>query len=382
MSVALTLARRAPILAQFATGVAKRGANFAQRAGVLVRAYPRESAGFGLLGVVALAVGAADFASANEAALNAAPPAPPPMAIRALAPEQALAVNQAIPLADAAGPAAAPFRFTGSAGARASALECLTSAVYYEAGNEAVDGQRAVAQVVLNRARHAAFPSTVCGVVYQGSTRVTGCQFTFTCDGSLARAPSTDAWNRARRIAGEALGGAVYAPVGWATHYHANYVVPYWASTLTKNAVVGAHLFYRWAGGWGRPPAFRKAYAGHEPSAAALRSLALAAEAVSVAKATTAGVAAVLEEVPGAEQLAPSMRGDKRVAVRFNQTARKASDDAPRKAYVEKFEASDNLRWALSGDAAAESQAPLGQKPLSKAPVATSGGSPAVAAPR
>jgi len=380
MSAALTLPR--PALAQRTAILARRAAIAARRAGGLLRSHPRESAGFGLLGVVALAVGVAQFAGGNDAALDSAPPPPPPMVIRKLAPEQALAVNRAIPLADAGGPAATPFRFKGSAAARASALECLTSAVYYEAGNEAADGQRAVAQVVLNRTRHAAFPGTVCGVVYQGSTRVTGCQFTFTCDGSLARRPSIDGWNRARRIATEALGGAVYAPVGWATHYHANYVVPYWASTLAKNAIVGAHLFYRWAGGWGQPAAFAKAYGGREPSAEALRGLALAAEAVSVAKDTTAGVAAVLEEVPGAERLAPSMRGDKRVAVRFNQTARKAADDAPRNAYVEKFEASDNLRWALSGDGAAASQAPLGQQPSAKAPVATGGGSPAVAAQR
>jgi spore germination cell wall hydrolase CwlJ-like protein len=382
MSAALTLPRPAQGLAQRAA-IAARG--LGQRAGAVLRAYPRESAGFGLLGAVALAVGAAQLAGANEPQLGAAPPAPPPMAIRKLAPEQALAVNQSIPLAGGSGPAATPFRFTGSAGARASALECLTSAVYYEAGNEIDDGKRAVAQVVLNRARHAAFPGTVCGVVYQGSTRVTGCQFTFTCDGSLARTPSIDGWNRARKIAGEALAGAVYAPVGWATHYHANYVVPYWASTLAKNAIVGAHLFYRWAGGWGQPAAFRKAYGGHEPSAAALRSLALAAEAVTVAPqqgGVAAGVAAVLEEVPGAERLAPSMRGDKRVAVRFNQVARKASDEAPRKAYVEKFEASDTLRWALSGDSAVTGQAPLGQKPLGKPAVASSGGAAGVSAQR
>ncbi len=381
MSASVTLPRFAQ---GFGQGFARRSAVLAQRGGKLLRAYPRESAGVGLLTAVGLAVGVAQLANASDAALDAAPPAPPPMAIRQLAPEQALAVNQAIPLADAAGPAAAPFRFTGSSDARASALECLTSAVYYEAGNEIDDGQRAVAQVVLNRARHAAFPGTVCGVVYQGSTRVTGCQFTFTCDGSLARRPAIDSWNRARRIASEALAGAVYAPVGWATHYHANYVVPYWASTLTKNAIVGAHLFYRWAGGWGQPAAFRKNYAGREPSAAALRSLALAAEAVTDARETTAGVAAVLEEVPGAEQLAPSMRGDKRVAVRFNQTARKASDQAAHKPYVEKFETSDTLRWALSGDGAAAGQAPLGKaspQPVEK-PVATGGGSPGVAAQR
>ena len=94
----------------------------------------------------------------------------------------------AIPIADLPNPAAQPFTLRGAdEAARARALECLTSAVYYEAGNESADGQQAVAQVVLNRVRHPAFPSSVCGVVYQGSTRATGCQFTFTCDGSLAR---------------------------------------------------------------------------------------------------------------------------------------------------------------------------------------------------
>ena len=79
----------------------------------------------------------------------------------------------------------------------AQALECLASAVYYEAGNQDDDGERAVAQVVLNRVRHPAFPASVCGVVYEGSTRPTGCQFTFTCDGSLYRQPDADGWRRA-----------------------------------------------------------------------------------------------------------------------------------------------------------------------------------------
>src|SRR6476660_5886742 len=63
-------------------------------------------------------------------------------------------------------------------------LQCLTQAIYYEARNQSDDGERAVAQVVLNRVRHPAFPNTVCGVVYQGAVRPGGgCQFTFTCDG-------------------------------------------------------------------------------------------------------------------------------------------------------------------------------------------------------
>ena len=77
-----------------------------------------------------------------------------------------------------------------------------------------------------------------------------------------------DYWERARRVAEAALNGYVYAPVGWATHYHANYVVPYWASSLVKSATVGHHIFYRWRGGWGRPPAFANRYAGVEPAIA------------------------------------------------------------------------------------------------------------------
>ena len=157
-------------------------------------------------------------------------------------------------------PAAAPFLFKGSAAARAQALNCLASAVYYEAGNQDVDGERAVAQVVLNRVRHPAFPASVCGVVYQGSTgRQAASSPSPATDRSTAQ-PDADGWRRAMRGRRGSACGSVYAPVGWATHYHADYVVPYWASTMAKNAVVGAHLFYRWAGGWGQPAAFSQAY--------------------------------------------------------------------------------------------------------------------------
>lgn len=145
-----------------------------------------------------------------------------------------------------------------------AALDCMTAAVYYEAGYEPVTGQRAVAQVILNRLRHPAFPNTVCGVVYQGSERNTGCQFTFTCDGSLARHPSSAAWQRARAVAAAALGGYVETSVGHATHYHASYVLPYWAPKLTKLVTIGSHIFYQWAGDWSRPSVFSDRYAFQE----------------------------------------------------------------------------------------------------------------------
>jgi hypothetical protein len=292
--------------------------------------------------------------------------------VRPIAPDQALKLNAAIPVASGPNPAAAPFVFRGNTASREQALSCLASAVYYEAGNQDENGERAVAQVVLNRVRHPAFPNSVCGVVYQGSTRSTGCQFTFTCDGSLNREPDAAGWRRATAIADQALSGTVYAPVSWATHYHADYVVPYWASTLTKNAVVGAHLFYRWTGSWGQPAVFTEAYAGREPNAAALRSAALAV--VHVTPVQQGNLSEAIREIPGAEaiKLAPSLRGDKRVAVRFNLAARKASADVTHEDYTRKFEASDNLKWALSNDAVADNQQPLGM--VASAPATSAAG--------
>jgi len=324
-----------------------------------------------LAGAAALACAVALAGSAwstlslpNSAPTAEAPPAPPPMLVRQIAPEQALAVNKQIPLDQGPNPAAQPFSLSkANSAAKSRALECLTSAIYYESGQESADGQRAVAQVVLNRVRHPAFPASVCGVVYEGSTRATGCQFTFTCDGSLFRQPNTEAWDRARTIAAAALNGYVYTPVGNATHYHADYVVPYWASTLTKSAIVGAHIFYRWAGDWGRPSAFAQSYARSEPSVDALRSAAILAEQRDIAtRGQSSQVARAIEDIPGAEaiKLAPSMRGDKRVAVRFNLVARKASETAKHEDYVEKVKASDNLRWSLNGGEASADQQPLG----------------------
>src|SRR5436189_1118149 len=248
-------------------GLGRSAARLRLRAEALMRAYPRETVGFGVLGLVAAAA-IAGSASEVPAGAQAAPPAPPPLLIRQLAPDQALKVNAEIPVAIGPNPAAQPFAFKGDAAARKQALECLASAVYYEAGSQDDNGERAVAQVVLNRVRHPAFPASVCGVVYEGSTRATGCQFTFTCDGSLNRRPDADGWRRAYEVAQAALSGTVYGPVGWATHYHADYVLPTWASSMAKNAIVGAHLFYRWGGGWGQPGAFTRTYAGHEPNAA------------------------------------------------------------------------------------------------------------------
>ncbi|MBA4010110.1 MAG: cell wall hydrolase [Erythrobacter sp.] len=163
------------------------------------------------------------------------------------------------------GAAAKPFFMPAAGISHLRASECLAQAVWYEAASESEAGQRAVAQVVLNRVAHPSWPSSVCGVVYQGSERSTGCQFTFTCDGSLARRPSGASWARAQRIADEALSGSVYAPVGLATHYHTLWVNPYWSSSLDHIGTIGAHRFYRTRGASGSAAAFRGGYAGFEP---------------------------------------------------------------------------------------------------------------------
>jgi hypothetical protein len=182
--------------------------------------------------------------------------------------DEAEKLNEAVPIVLGAIVKAPAFNAGGAAmvgPSRMAALDCLAAAIYYEAASESLTGQRAVAQVVLNRVRHPAYPNSVCGVVYQGSERSTGCQFSFTCDGSLSRTPSTAGWQRALGIAAAALAGYVEPSVGTATHYHTKWVVPYWRSSLTKLTNIGAHIFYRWNGANGLPGAFNQRYAGSEP---------------------------------------------------------------------------------------------------------------------
>lgn len=164
------------------------------------------------------------------------------------------------------GPPAKPYAFRGVTPLdRQRAHYCLTAAIYYEAASETDDGMRGVAQTVLNRVRHPSFPNTVCGVVFQGSQRAGVCQFTFSCDGAMARAPSASNWARSSRIAADALAGKVFPSVGLATHYHTQAIWPRWGKSLVMTNIVGAHIFHRWRGRWGMPDAFRAPYAGREP---------------------------------------------------------------------------------------------------------------------
>jgi len=179
------------------------------------------------------------------------------------------AAHEIVPAAETEGFAvavAAPFFASyGDAESPLRAETCLTEAIYYEGALEPELGQRAIAQVVLNRVRHPAYPNSVCGVVFEGQHLATGCQFTFTCDGSRRRPPVAGIWRKVNLIAKAALGGSVVKEVGLATHYHADYVEPYWSRTLDPAGQIGRHVFYRWRGTAGRPEAFSSAYAGREP---------------------------------------------------------------------------------------------------------------------
>ncbi len=200
--------------------------------------------------------------------------APPPVDVpletflpgqkRDLSAAQALAENLASPM-ERKNPAPPPFVpgwLSGDELGRAST--CMAAAIYYEAAGEPEAGQLAVAQVILNRLRHPRFPKSVCEVVYQGSDRASGCQFTFTCDGSLARKPDAAGLAHARAVADLALKGLTSPLAGQATHYHTLWIVPVWAHEMRKVAIVGHHVFYRPPTAYGAYPALAGA-AGPAP---------------------------------------------------------------------------------------------------------------------
>jgi spore germination cell wall hydrolase CwlJ-like protein len=246
--------------------------------------------------------------SAAAATLATPPPRPEPLTFEPIAPDDARLLNARTPFAADTGAIAPAFLLKGETMSRLRAVDCLASAMWYEAGNSD-EGQRAVAQVVLNRVRHPAFPSSVCGVVFQGSERATGCQFTFACDGALeARQPGPRDLALARIRAETMLNGGVVPQVGLATHYHTDWVHPAWSSAMDKLARVETHLFFRWDGAWGRLPAFRQAYAGTEPEIARLATISVAHRSLADA-ALLAQEASAPGVVADAASAAPSAAG-------------------------------------------------------------------------
>ena len=221
---------------------------------------------------------------ANSAAPTVAPPpsvavptvsipaaAVPTASIPSAAPQIAALSNAAVPPADAgitvatkgevsteARSTQAPAERLGLTGdKRVKAEKCLTQAIYFESGIEPVRGQIAVAQVVMNRVFSGYYPNDVCGVVFQNVHRYLACQFTFACNGKRLIVANQAMWDRAARIAQETLDGKLWLPeVAKATHYHANYVHPWWAHAMYKYAQIGLHIFYRprmWGDGSDKP---------------------------------------------------------------------------------------------------------------------------------
>ncbi|HHY50672.1 MAG TPA: cell wall hydrolase [Alphaproteobacteria bacterium] len=130
-------------------------------------------------------------------------------------------------------------------------LNCMATAIYFEARGESYRGQIAVGQVVLNRVRHRLYPDTICGVVYQNQHRRNACQFSFACDGRPERVTEAKAWAQAEEVARKVIAGDLYlTEVGYATHYHATYVYPHWAPRMTKVTKIGMHVFYHFKRGW------------------------------------------------------------------------------------------------------------------------------------
>ena len=216
---------------------------------------------------------------------------------------------------------------------RAEALDseahCMAQAIYYESRNEPLAGQLAVAEVISNRMRDHRYPDTACGVVFQGATRTTGCQFTFTCDGALGRKPKGTAWEQAQEIAAHVLMNLAEDRTGGATHYHATYVDPVWSAGLIKTDKIGLHVFYRFPRGseWAKVRSASAPRSAPAPIVAVAETKDLNAESLSVLREATPGemkIAASVEASAAPATVTTSTRTITNGAPRLT-TAREAS---------------------------------------------------------
>ena len=125
-------------------------------------------------------------------------------------------------------------------------MRCLATAIYFEARSEPIKGQLAVAQVIMNRVRSRYYADTVCGVVYEGAHRRNSCQFSFACDGLADKPKDKKRWVIAEKLSTKVTSGKIWlTDIGYASHYHANYVRPKWRRHMKKIKQIGVHIFYR-----------------------------------------------------------------------------------------------------------------------------------------
>lgn len=168
-------------------------------------------------------------------------------------PDARLAALTALPPASARNIATAPdvltydnaFLASQPAASGGEQWRCLAEALYFEARGESVRGLFAVGEVIMNRVESARFPSTLCGVINQGTGRRYACQFTYTCDGNAEVIHEPAAWARVGKVARLLVDGAPRNLTDGATHYHTRAVNPRWARVFPRTTTIGSHHFYR-----------------------------------------------------------------------------------------------------------------------------------------
>lgn len=194
-----------------------------------------------LIGALAVILAAASAAVGAAAANHPHTNQVPARAVRA--------ALKTVPLAAAPVPVAATVRSNVADAALAQLLaehRCLSEVMYYEARGEGVDGEMAVAEVVFHRLRHGNYGHSICAVVYEGASSP-GCQFSFACNGALARHKSPQPWRASEVLAARILTGqvALRDTTENATHFHAVSVQPDWSYEMERTVQIGNHVFYR-----------------------------------------------------------------------------------------------------------------------------------------
>ena len=124
-------------------------------------------------------------------------------------------------------------------------LKCLSEALYFEARGEQIEGQIAVADVIINRKNSSYFPNTICGVVSEGSHRRHACQFSYNCDGKLELIYDKKTYGRIVKLSSMILNGAFSDVTKGATFFHASEVSPSWSKKFKKTRKIGRHIFYK-----------------------------------------------------------------------------------------------------------------------------------------